>query len=126
MADIKKVSEQIVDFGERLGNVADAAKGKDGKSPRARWLLLPAAGAGLYALATSGAFTRQAKDVVKEVRTRAADLPDELVSRVQDATGTSNGPQSTRSRSQSTRSRSQSTRSRSGTRRRSKTASSSR
>jgi hypothetical protein len=119
MADIKKVSEQIVDYGERLGNVADAAKGKDGstRGPRARWLLLPAAGAGLYALATSGAFTRQAKDVVKEVRTRAADLPDELVSRVHDATRTSNGRQSTGR---------QSTRSRSGTRRRSKATSSSR
>lgn len=114
MADIKKVSEQIVDFGERLGNVADAAKGKDGstRAPRTRWLLLPAAGAGLYALATSGAFTRQAKDVVKEVKTRASDLPDELVSRVHQATRSSNGRQSTRSRS--------------GTRRRSKATSSSR
>jgi hypothetical protein len=105
MADIKKVSEQIVDFGERLGNVADAAKGKDGsmRGPRARWLLLPAAGAGLYALATSGAFTRQAKDVVKEVRTRAADLPEELAGRVHQATRTSNGRRSTRSRSGSQR-----------------------
>ena len=97
MADIKKVSEQIVDLGERLGNVADAAKGKNGHSgaPRARWLLLPAAGAGLYALATSGAFTRQAKDVAKEVKSRASDLPEELVGRVHAATRSStNGRQS--------------------------------
>lgn len=95
MADIKKVSEQIVDLGERLGNVADAASGKDTRSPRARWLLLPAAGAGLYALTTSGAFARQAKGVAKEVRTRASDLPDELMSRVHQATRlSSNGRQS--------------------------------
>jgi hypothetical protein len=99
MADIRKLSEQIVEVGERLGNVADAAKGKDSgvRTPRARWLVLPAAGAGLYALATSGAFTRQAKDVVKEVKTRASDLPDELVNRVHEATRTSsNGRRSTR------------------------------
>jgi hypothetical protein len=103
MADIKKVSEQIVDLGERLGDVADAAKGKDGsRGLRARWLLLPAAGATAYALATSGAFTRQAKDAAKEVKTRAADLPDELLGRVAKATGASNGRRSTRS----TRSRS--------------------
>jgi hypothetical protein len=117
MADIKKLSEQIVELGERLGNVADAAQGKEpgSKAPRARWLLLPAAGAGLYALTTSGAFTRQAKDVVKEVKDRATDLPDELVARVHDATRTSspsNGRKSTRSRS--------------GTRRRKTTTSSSR
>lgn len=116
MADIKKLSEQIVELGERLGNVADAAQGKEaGMKPRARWLLLPAAGAGLYALTTSGAFTRQAKGVVKEVRERATDLPDELVARVHDAT-----------RASSSSNARQSAQSRSGTRRRSKTTSSSR
>jgi len=114
MADIKKLSEQIVDLGERLGNVADAASGKDTRAPRARWLLLPAAGAGLYALTTRGALTRQAKEVAKEVRTRASDLPDELMSRVHQGTGSArNGRQS-------------STRRRSGKQRRSKTAGSSR
>ena len=88
MADIKRFSEQVIEVGERIGNVADAAKGKDGRRPRARWLLLPAAGAGLYALATSGAFTRRASGAVKEVRVRAFDLPDELMSRVHDATST--------------------------------------
>jgi hypothetical protein len=87
MANIKKFSEQVIDVGERIGNVADAAKGKDvRRGPRTRWLLLPAAGAGLYALTTSGAFARRASDVVKEVRVRASDLPDELMSRVHDAT----------------------------------------
>ena len=101
----------MIDVGERIGNVADAAKGKDvRRGPRTRWLLLPAAGAGLYALTTSGAFARRASDVVKEVRGRASDLPDELMSRVHEATSSSgNGRRSTSS----------STPSRSGNRRRS-------
>ena len=41
---------------------------------------------GLYALTTSGAFAHRASDVVKEVRVRASDLPDELMSRVHEAT----------------------------------------
>ena len=111
MADIKKFSEQMIDVGERIGNVADAAKGKDARKPRARWLLLPAAGAGLYALTTSGAFARRASDVVKEVRVRASDLPDELMSRVHEATNSGgNGRRSTGG-----------TTSRGGTRRRTKT-----
>jgi hypothetical protein len=99
MATIKKFSEQVIDVGERIGNVADAAQGKDvQRGPRARWLLLPAAGAGLYALTTSGAFARRASDVVKEVRVRASDLPDELMSRVHEATSSSgNGRRSTSS-----------------------------
>ena len=111
MASIKKFSEQVINVGERIGNVADAAQGKDVRSgPRARWLLLPAAGAGLYALTTSGAFARRASDVVKEVRVRASDLPDELMNRVHEATSSSgNGRRSTSS----------STTSRSGNRRRS-------
>lgn len=116
MASIKKFSEQVIDVAERINNVADAAQGKDvRKGPRARWLLLPAAGAGLYALTTSGAFARRASDVVKEVRVRASDLPDELMSRVHDATSSSaNGRRST----SSSTSRSSSTTSRSGNRRR--------
>lgn len=111
MADIKKFSEQMIEAGERIGNVADAAKGKDvRRGPRARWLLLPAAGAGLYALTTSGAFARRASDVVKEARVRASDLPDDLMSRVHAATSSSgNGRRSTSS----------STTSRGGNRRRS-------
>jgi hypothetical protein len=99
MASIKKFSEQMIEAGERLANVADAAQGKDvRRGPRARWLILPAAGAGLYALTTSGAFARRASDVVKEARVRASDLPDELMSRVQGATSSSgNGRRSTSS-----------------------------
>jgi len=105
MADINKFSEQVIDLAERLANVADAAKGKDTKTmrPKARWVLLPASGAGIYALTTSRGFTRQAKTVVDEAKARASDLPDELVSRVHEATGSANGrsnrPKSTRTSS---------------------------
>ncbi len=108
MADINKFSEQVIDLAERLANVADAAKGKDTKTmrPKARWVLLPAAGAGIYALTTSRAFTRQAKTVVDEAKARASDLPDELVSRVHEATGSTNGQSSNRPKSTRTSSRS--------------------
>jgi hypothetical protein len=80
MANVHKFSEQVIDFAERLADVADAANGKGiRKGGASRWLILPAAGAGLYALATNGSFTRQAKGVVNEAKTRAADLPDELM-----------------------------------------------
>jgi hypothetical protein len=66
--------------------------------------LLPAAGAGLYALATSGAFTRQAKEVVSDVTARASDLPDELMRKVHQATSSSgNGRKSPSTRSRSRR-----------------------
>jgi hypothetical protein len=103
VSDIKRLSEQIVVVGERLGNVADAVDGNDRKTmPRARWLLLPAAGAGIYALATSRTLARQAREAVKEARDRASDLPEDLTRRLQQATtsGAKNG------RSQSTRRRS--------------------
>ncbi|HET6696911.1 MAG TPA: hypothetical protein VFG85_10435 [Gaiellaceae bacterium] len=87
MASIRKLSEQMIDMAERLDNVADAAKGKGTRrrTLTSRWLLLPAAGAGLYALATSGSFTRQAKDVVDQAKSRASDLPDDLRSRIHEA-----------------------------------------
>jgi hypothetical protein len=89
MADIYKFSDRVIDVGERLADVADAVQGRGHRKGRgaARWLLLPAAGAGLYALATNGSFTRQAKSVVNEAKERASDLPEELVGRVQQTTG---------------------------------------
>jgi hypothetical protein len=94
MANVHKFSEQVIDFAERLADVADAANGKGvRKGGASRWLILPAAGAGLYALATNGSFTRQAKGVVNEAKTRAADLPDELMGLVRQ------GPRSSSRRS---------------------------
>jgi hypothetical protein len=93
MADIYKFSDRMIDLGERLGDVADAARGKGNRKGKAvgRWLMLPAAGAGLYALGANGSFARQAKNVVSEVKSRASDLPEDLVGRVQQvASGTDN------------------------------------
>jgi hypothetical protein len=47
----------------------------------ARWVILPAAGAGLYALATSRSFSRRASGVIDEAKTRATELPDDLMKR---------------------------------------------
>jgi hypothetical protein len=81
MAGIHKFSEHVIDLAERLEDVADAANGKGIRrgSFGTRWLILPAAGAGLYALATSGSFSRQAKDVMDQAKTRASELPDDLM-----------------------------------------------
>jgi hypothetical protein len=87
MADIDKFSKQVIDLAERLADVADAAKGKGIRrgSIGTRWVLLPAAGAGLYALATSDSFARRTKDAVNQAKARASDLPDDLLNRVRQA-----------------------------------------
>ena len=72
-----------VDWAVRLENASDGSKGKAVRTGGAgRWLLLPAAGAGLYALATSRAFSRQAKDVMDQAKT----LPDDLIGRLRQTT----------------------------------------
>jgi hypothetical protein len=89
MADIYKFSDRVVDMGERLADVADAVQGKGNRKGGGamRWLILPAAGAGLFALGTSRSFTRQAKSIFDQAKERASDLPEDLVGRVQQATG---------------------------------------
>lgn len=89
MAGIQKFSKQVVEVAERAADVADAAQGKGIRrgSFGARWLVLPAAGAGLYALVTRPSFPRQAKSAWQTARARASDLPDDLLDRVQEATG---------------------------------------
>ena len=81
MNDINKLSERVIEYAERASAMSDAAHGKKAirRSGAMRWVLLPAAGAGLYAMMRSKAFTRQAKDAVSEAKTRAAELPDELM-----------------------------------------------
>jgi hypothetical protein len=88
MADIYMFSDRIVDLGERLADVADAVQGKGNRKGRGgvRWLILPAAGAGLFALGTSRSFTRQAKSVFDQAKERASELPEDLVGRVQQTT----------------------------------------
>jgi hypothetical protein len=96
MADIDRFSARLIDLAERFADVTDAAQGRGNRQGgiQARWLLLPAAGAGLYALGARGAFRGQAKSVLKQARERAAELPDDLMSRVQAATTTSSGASS--------------------------------
>lgn len=89
MADIHRFSERVIDYAERLSNVADAAQGKRGARRRngvSGWLLLPAAGAGLYAMVRSEFFSRQAKEVVDEAKTRASELPADLMKSVRQTT----------------------------------------
>lgn len=102
MADINKLSEQVIDYAERAANVSDAAKGK-GKANGvgARWLVLPAAGAALYAFVKSDFFSRGAKVVAGEAKSRASDLPDDLMKAVRQTSGTTSSRRTTKSRSQS-------------------------
>ena len=77
----------MTDYAERLSNMADAAEGKRPRGRMTRWVFLPAAGAAVYALVRSDAFSRQAKGVVDEAKTRASELPDDLVARVRQTQG---------------------------------------
>jgi hypothetical protein len=102
MADMNKFSEQVIDLAERFADITDAAQGKGNrKSMGARWLIIPAAGAGLYALGASGSFKRSAKKVMSQAKERASELPEDLMNRVQQTSGTTqrrstNGRQTTR------------------------------
>jgi hypothetical protein len=89
MAGVRKLSEQVIEAAERAAAVSDAAQGRRARRGglRARWLILPAAGAGIYALVTSRSFPRQARGVLQQAKDRASDLPEDLVGRVQQATG---------------------------------------
>lgn len=105
MADIHKVSARMIDWAERMEDVSDAAKGKGIRrgSFGTRWLILPAAGAGLYALATSGTFSRQAKDVMDQAKTRASELPEDLLGRIRQTTQKPAGGNGSRARKSGTR-----------------------
>lgn len=96
MAGIQKFSAHVIDYAERLSGMADVAEGKrPQKTSRAtRWLLLPASGAALYALVKSDSFSRQAKGVVDEAKSRASELPEDLLTRVRQTSGSSSGSSS--------------------------------
>jgi hypothetical protein len=110
MAAIPKFSAQVIDYAERLSGMADAAEGRRPRSGGAirRWVALPASGAALYALVKSDFFSRQAKDVIDEAKTRASELPDDLVARVRETVEepTGNGSRKRRPSTRSTRARS--------------------
>jgi len=88
MADMDRFSERLVDLAERFADVTDAAQGRGNRQGgiRARWFVMPAAAAGIYMLGASGSLRRQAGSVAKQAKDRAADLPDDLMSRVHRAT----------------------------------------
>jgi hypothetical protein len=126
MAEVKKMSEGLIDMAERFADVVDAAQGRGARKAGtgAKWLILPAAGAGAYALATSSsAFARRTRKLMSRAKDRATDLPDtDLFGRVKEVTGTEQRASGSSGRTQSTR-RTQ-TRRRSGqTQRRRKTKS---
>ena len=91
MADFNKISKQAADVAERVADVANAARGKGPRKSGGggRWLLLPAAGAAVYAVAKRGSdVPRRAKDLVDQVKERAPELPDlDLLDRVKEVTG---------------------------------------
>jgi hypothetical protein len=126
MASIQRISSQVIDYAERLSQIADAAEGKHSQRTgrTTRWLLLPASGAALYAILKSNTFSRQAKGVMDEAKARASELPEDLLARVRqtpEPASSQNGGQ--RSRSTATRRK---TTSASKTRSRRKTSSASR
>ncbi len=107
MTNIHRFSERIIDFAERLEDMADAAEGKGARNGRGgtRWLVLPAVGAGVYALVTSRSFGRQAKGVVDQAKRRATELPDDLMNRTRAVTQKQPSRSSNRGRPSSSRRR---------------------
>ena len=109
MADIHRVSARVIDYAERLSAMSDAAQGKrrDGGGGLMRWVMLPASGAALFAFVRSEFFARRAKDVLDEAKTRATDLPEDLMGAVRQTTTTassSNGSQGGSSSARSSKS----------------------
>ena len=108
---MNKFSNQVIDLAERFADITDAAQGKGNRKSRgARWLIIPAAGAGLYALGASGGFKHGAKKVMSQAKERASELPEDLMKRVQQTSGTAesrstNGRQTTRKSKSTTRRR---------------------
>jgi hypothetical protein len=109
--DVHEFAERLIHLGERLEDVADAVAGKRGRHTRTatQLFLLPAAGAGLYALAKSDFFGQQAKTIVDEAKTVASDLPSDLMNTVRQSSSTPSS--STATRNSSTRAKRRTTRS---------------
>ena len=117
MGDVNKFSERLIDVAERFADVVDAAQGNGARKagPGVRWLVLPAAGAAAYALATSGSsLAKQTRGLMRKAKDRATDLPDaDLYNRVKEVTGVGEERPSTSSSRRKTTSRSRGQRSRS-------------
>jgi hypothetical protein len=89
MADFNKIVQQVGTVAERVADVSDAARGKGvKKSGGMRWLIVPAAAAGVYIAAKSSTVGRSAKAFVGQAKDRASEMPDmDLLSRVKDVAG---------------------------------------
>jgi hypothetical protein len=91
MADVNRFSEGLIDVAERFADVVDSAQGKGARKGGlgAKWLILPAAGAAAYGLATSSSsVARQTRRLMLRAKDRATDLPDaDLFGRVKEVTG---------------------------------------
>ena len=112
MSAIHRFSAHVIDYAERASNMADAAEGKGSNGMNyAGALVLPEAGAGVYALVKSDYFSPQAKSLREEATSFAAELPDDLMARVHQISDgnrktASDGNGSSRGNSASTRRRS--------------------
>jgi hypothetical protein len=107
MATIQKFSAQVIDYAERLSGMADVAQGKHHRrDTMGRWIALPASGAAIYALVRSDFFSRQAKDVIDEAKSRASELPDDLMTRIRETVEEPATDNAARSSKRSTRARS--------------------
>lgn len=122
MADVNRFSERLIDVAERFADVVESAQGRGARKNKggAKWLILPAAGAAVYALATSSSsLARQTRQLMLRAKDRATDLPDtELLGRVKEATGLVEEGSSGSSAGTSTARRNQNRRSTSQTQRR--------
>jgi hypothetical protein len=109
MGDVNRFSEQLIDLAERFADVVDAAQGHGHRKagPGAKWLVLPAAGAAAYALATSSSsLAKRTRGLMQQAKDRATDLPDsDLFDRVKDVTGVGEDGSSSKTQSSSGRSR---------------------
>lgn len=107
MADVNRFSEGLIDVAERFADAVEAAQGKGPRKagPGARWLILPAAGATVYALATSSSsIARRTRKLMQRAKNRATDLPDaDLVGRVKEVTGMAEQSPSSGGQSKSTK-----------------------
>jgi hypothetical protein len=95
MADFDEIANTIVErvagMAERLGDGAEAARraGARVAGGHAQWIVMPAAGAALYAAAKNAPASGRS---IRHVYERASDGPDfDLVSLVKDLTGVEEG-----------------------------------
>jgi hypothetical protein len=88
--DAHKFAEQVTEMVERVADVSDAARGKARRRSGglARWLILPAAGAAVYAAAKRASARSGSTDGVVRGANERADAPDmDLLNRVKDIAG---------------------------------------